>query len=352
MNQRENLLRALRRDKPEHVPVSFGLCNSLDQQFREKTGHTDYMEYFNMPYRYVGILDSRKPADYSQYYKDLPGNVYIDEWGVGYAYGAFEHFAKMLHPMECFVSVEQVRDFPLPDYLADYRWEGFAQRVREIKDKGYAAVFSAIQLFEPAWYLRGMEALLMDMMDNNEIAAECLDRITRISVGMCERLAEAGIDMIVYGDDVGTQKRMMMSPGMWRRWIKPRTEAVIRAARRINPDVLCYYHSDGVIYDIIPDLIEIGVDILNPVQPECMDPVKIKHMYGDRLSFWGTIGIQTTMPFGSPEQVEAVVKHMIETVGKDGGLVVAPTHLLEPEVPWCNIEALVDAVNKYGRYIY
>src|SRR5690554_6451833 len=102
---------------------------------------------------------------------------------------------------------------------------------------------------------------------------------------MSKRFARAGIDMIIYGDDVGTQKGMMMNPDLWRKWLKPTMRDAIKAAKDVNPDLIAYYHSDGNIYDIIPDLIEIGVDVLNPVQPECMDPIKLKKMYGDRLSF-------------------------------------------------------------------
>jgi len=101
---------------------------------------------------------------------------------------------------------------------------------------------------------------------------------------------------------------------------------------------------------IIPDLIEIGVDILNPVQPECMDPVHIKNQYGERLSFWGTIGTQTTLPFGTAEDVANVVKRNIETIGSGGGLLLAPTHMIEPDVPWENIEAFINAIKKYGAY--
>ena len=97
-------------------------------------------------------------------------------------------------------------------------------------------------------------------------------------------------------------------------------------------------------------MIEIGVTVLNPVQPECMDPVQLKTEYGDRLAFWGTIGTQTTMPFGTPEQVRAVVAERIETVGKGGGLLLAPTHVLEPEVPWRNVIAFVQAVEELGAY--
>jgi uroporphyrinogen decarboxylase len=112
--------------------------------------------------------------------------------------------------------------------------------------------------------------------------------------------------------------------------------------------VLVFYHSDGNILPIIPELIEIGVDILNPIQPECMDPAELKRMYGDKLSFWGTIGTQTTMPFGTPDDVRNEVCERIATVGKGGGLFLSPSHILEPEVPWANIEAFVEAERKYG----
>ena len=123
----------------------------------------------------------------------------------------------------------------------------------------------------------------------------------------------------------------------------------VKSPKDINPDALLCYHSDGYIEPIIPDLIEIGVDVLNPVQPECMDPAKLKKLYGDKLAFWGTIGIQRTLPFGTPEEVEAEVKERIETVGKGGGLYLSPTHSIAPEVPLENIFALVEAVKEYGR---
>ena len=350
MTERENLLKALRRDHPDHVPHGFSLCESLEKQFIEKTGCSDYMEYFHMPYRYLDILPTKYPMDYRPYFKNIPEGMTIDEWGIGYLKGSFEHFWKFIHPMEHFTSAKEILDFPVPDVLADYRWEGLAEKVEETKNNGLAAVYFAIQVFEPAWYLRGMENLLADMIEEEEMAAACLDRMTDIKAAMCAKLAAAGMDIIVYGDDVGTQRGMMMNPELWRKWLKPTMAKVIKAAKDIKPDLIAYYHSDGVIDDIIPDLIEIGVDVLNPVQPECMDPVRIKELYGDKLSFWGTIGTQTTMPFGKPEDVADKVREMVETVGKGGGLVLAPTHLLEPEVPWENIRAFVDSVKKFGVY--
>ncbi len=350
VNKRENFLRAIHRDDPESVPYGFGLCESLKRSFLEKTGFENFMEYFDMPFRYIEILPSKNPVDYLEYFSDLPKNSYIDEWGVGHIRGSMEHFTKMVHPMESFTDSEQVWNFPLPDVLEDYRWEGFKEKVSEVKSKGLAAIYRAIQVFEPAWYLRGMENLLVDMLTDDDMAKACLDKMTQVKAKLSAKVAAAGVDAIYFGDDVGTQKGMMMDIKLWRKWLKPTMATVIKAAKDINPDVIAIYHSDGVIYEIIPELIEIGIDVLNPIQPECMDPVKVKEEYGDRLSFWGTIGTQTTMPFGTPKDVESAVKHMVETVGKGGGLVIAPTHMLEPEVPWQNIEAFVSAVKRYGRY--
>ena len=125
---------------------------------------------------------------------------------------------------------------------------------------------------------------------------------------------------------------------------------MIRAAKAVKPDLLVQYHTDGDCSAVIPDLIEVGVDILNPVQPECMDPVEIKKAYGDRLSFSGTIGTQTTMPHGTTDDVRAAVKKMIETVGVGGGLMLAPTHVIEPDVPWENVVAFVEACREFGHY--
>lgn len=350
MTPRENLLRAIRKEQPEYVPLFFSLCEELEESFQRRTGCRDYLSYYDIPIRNIHMHPSLHPVDFSAYYPSLPANTTITEYGVANVSHGFKHFTKMLHPMESFTTPEEVYQFPFPDILEDYRWEGLEEEVKKIHAEGYAATFNCISVFESAWALRGMENLLCDMLADHEMAAACLDRMSNFQAKIAARVAALGVDMIIYGDDVGTQKALMMSKEQWRQWIKPTTRAVIAAAKQVNPDVICYYHSDGNIFDIIDELIEVGVEVLNPIQPECMDPVKVKQAYGDKLSFWGTIGTQTTMPFGTPEEVEKTVKKMIDEVGKGGGLIIAPTHLLEPEVPWENIEALVHAVKKYGSY--
>jgi uroporphyrinogen decarboxylase len=136
---------------------------------------------------------------------------------------------------------------------------------------------------------------------------------------------------------------LMFSPPNWRRLMKSRWEKVYAAARKIKPDIEIWYHSDGNIELIVPELVEIGVTILNPVQPECMDPVKVKKLWGTHVVLDGTIGTQSTMPWGTPDEVTKVVRERIRTLGKDGALILAPTHVLEPEVPLANIYAFVEA---------
>jgi uroporphyrinogen decarboxylase len=138
-----------------------------------------------------------------------------------------------------------------------------------------------------------------------------------------------------------------MSMELWRTWLKPRLKRVIDAARAEQPDVLIQYHSCGYVEPFIDELIEIGVDILNPVQPECMDPVELHARYGDRLSFNGCLGTQTTLPFGTAQEVRDTVRHYLNLAGDRGGIVVCPTHLVEPEVPWANIEAYIETIRDY-----
>lgn len=350
MDARENFFRAVRRQDPESVPFALKLCPSQVEEFRRRTGSDDSLAYYGVPVRYVALNPTRHPADYTPYYRDLPPGTVVDEYGVARVPGSVEHFTRMLHPMEDFTEVAQVEAFPLPDVLADYRWEGLAERIARIRADGLVSAYHAVQVFEPAWYLRGMDGLLVDMIQNEPIAAACLDRLTDLKERQVARLAAAGVELIVFGDDVGSQQSMILGPDLWRRWLKPSLARLIRAAKAEKPDLIAFYHSDGWIEPILEDLVEIGVDVLNPVQPESMDPVSIKERFGDRLSFWGTIGTQTTMPFGTPDEVRREVARMIATVGRGGGLVLAPTHVIEPEVPWENLVALHEAVRDFGRY--
>jgi uroporphyrinogen decarboxylase len=159
--------------------------------------------------------------------------------------------------------------------------------------------------------------------------------------------SRAGVDIIQLGDDIGMQQTIMMSVDLWRTWLKPRLAEVIRAGRKIKPDLVIFYHSCGYVLPFLDDLIEIGIDILNPVQPECMRFEDVLKQVGGRMSFWGTLGTQSTLPFGKPEDVKRVIYENLRRCGPQGGLVIAPTHLVEPEVPWENLLAMKEACETF-----
>jgi uroporphyrinogen decarboxylase len=205
-------------------------------------------------------------------------------------------------------------------------------------------------IFEQSWYLRGMANLMTDFFENPALAQVLLDRVTDLCCTVVRRFAESGVDLIRTGDDIGTQRGMLLAPDMWRRWLKPRLARLIEAAKRANPGVKVLYDSDGNFEPVIEDLIDVGVDVLAPIQPECNDPAKLKREYGHHLSFWGSIGVQSTLPLGSPEQMWAEVRQRMETIGREGGLVIAPSHVIPPEAPWENVVAFFDAVDELGMY--
>jgi uroporphyrinogen-III decarboxylase len=218
--------------------------------------------------------------------------------------------------------------------------------IRDFKADYWIVGVTVTTIFETAWALRGLEQMLLDLAMNPNLADHLLDIPYHYHLTAAKRLVEMGVDMIWTGDDVGSQNQMMISPRMWRRYFKPRMANFIEELKRINPDLKVAYHTDGNIEPIISELIEIGVDVLNPIQPASMDPAKIKKQYGDKLCFWGTIDEQHTLPFGTPEDVAREVCHRLATVGSDGGLILAPTHHVQLDTPLENFWAMVDTITQ------
>lgn len=358
MNSRERVVTAMRRHVPDRVPFDFALGFSPAQlrRFKEKTGQDDPNAYFGTDTRAVHIGPTHQHTDFRSYHPYLPPRIVLDEWGIGHQptdspAPEHAHLSGFLYPMQHLEYVQDVLDYPLPDIDSEYRYSHLPSDVAQLHAQGLAVnAFLHCTLFEIAWYLRSMERLMMDFATNPEFAETLLDRILEKRLIQAWRLAKSGADILMLGDDVASQRGMLMSVPMWRTWLKPRMKQVIATIKQTRPDMLIFYHSDGDVSAIIPDLIEIGIDILNPVQPECMNPVELKAKYGDRLSFYGCLGTQSVFPFGTPDDVKRTVKHLIETVGAGGGLLLAPTHMVEPEVPWENIVAFVEAVKEYGVY--
>jgi uroporphyrinogen decarboxylase len=318
----------------------------------EKTGSANPAEYWDFDVRTTYFRPPGKQANFKPYFQEtLPEGTYFDEWGIANVPGSMFHFTRMIGPLREVNTVEEIENFPLPDYESIESWRDIETDVTGYHRHGYAVIGGLeMTIFEVSWYLRGMENLMSDLILTPSLAVVLLDRITNLRKFQARKFAEFDVDILALGDDIAMQTGMLMSPKMWRKWFKPRLAEVIEIAKETKPELLVQYHTDGDCREVIPDLIEVGVDILNPVQPECMDPVALKKQYGDVLSFSGTIGTQSTMPHGRPQDVLAEVKRMIQTVGEGGGLFLAPTHVLEPDVPWENVLAFVDGAKMYGGY--
>ncbi|MBS6163321.1 MAG: hypothetical protein KH847_05545 [Clostridiales bacterium] len=350
MNPRENVMALLRREPYEWVPVDLQLCPSLEEEYRRRTGAAvSYQDYFGLPWAGIGDIPmSKKDEQYLPYHPGLKAGSYIDLWGVAHEPGsaAAKHMTYMRCPLKGIDSLSEVRAYPLPDYAAGDTAENAAsQRAQAaaLHARGLAAMgYLTCTIWETSWYIRGMEDLMMDMMSGDPIAAYILDAVTERAVTRARAYARAGVDILYLGDDIGMQKAPMMSLELYCKWLKPRLKQVIDAARAVRPGILVKYHSCGYATPFIPHLIEAGVDILNPIQPESMNFQEIYREFGGKISFDGTIGTQSVMPFGTPQQVRETVFRHLDIARPHGGLLPAPTHLLEPEVPWENIIAYVE----------
>jgi len=278
------------------------------------------------------------------------GVSYTDEWGVGWKnveyetrFGEGRYTEIVGHPLADDEAIDsyQPPDPNRPELYADAEWT-----IKEFKDEYWIVGVTVTTVFETAWALRGYEKTLMDLVINPDFVERLFDIPFNYHLTAAKKLVEMGVDMIWIGDDVGAQDRMLISPETWRRFFKPRMATFIATLKSINPDVKVAYHSDGHIYPIIPELIEIGLDVLNPIQPRSMEPEKVKKEYGDKLCFWGSIDEQYTLPFGTSAEVEREVITRLKTLGKNGGLIMGPTHHVQLDTSLENFWAMVNTITK------
>lgn len=354
MTERANFFSLIKRTGYERIPVLYDFCPYLQETCGQKVEDL-YREigFTPCPIAYaagIPVKDS-DTEKFRKYYGILKERTTIDIYGVANEPGsaAAMHMTHMLHPLEKIKTLEELEAYPFPEFVWDEE-DVARQLARNNALKAQDRVICGSMqctIWETAWYMRGMEVLMMDMMSEDEMAEFVLNKVTELAIHRAEYFVKTGAEVLYFGDDIGMQHTIMMSKELYQTWLKPRLKRVVDAARAINPDVIIFYHSCGFVEPFIEDLIEVGIDVLNPVQPECMDFAEIHAKYGDRISFHGTIGTQTTMPFGTPEEVRAEVFKNLDIAGKKGGLLVSPTHLLEPEVPWENIRAYIEACRDY-----
>ncbi len=319
-----------------------------------ETGGRDVEEQLGTDVRFVEFDPPPEQDKFLQYLERLPTHIAVGNLRTLRTYFEWAYHPERIggEPLSEAKTLNDLCSFTLPNLIDERRHRHLGEKVRTIQSRGLAVAGSPPHLggeiFETAQRLRGLERLMTDFFRNPELVQYLFGELTSIASESVAILVKAGVDIVCLDDDVGEPSRMMISPTLWRRFLKEPLARMINTARALNPEVRILFHSDGFIEPIIADLIEIGVNAINPVQPDVMDPTKLKKEYGSRLAFWGTVGTASDWLYAPPSKIEAEVRNRIDTVGVGGGLVLGPAYDLEPQVRWENVLAFVDAVRKYG----
>ena len=350
MNSRERTLTTLQHKEPDKVPVC--LAYETPDEIARRYGKEPGVIEMRQDIYAVRLKDPPPlPNVRERYLQDVPLRAEIDAWGVARWFSSSGHSHAVVGSLRNITDTQEVERYPFPDVGSDAYAADLPRQVDEYHRDGVAVQGAMSQtVFELAWALAGMENLMVAFYANPGFVHCLFAEIARRNQAMAVQYAKAGVDILRLGDDVGTQRGMMIAPKIWRAFLKPLLGDIIAAARKERAGIPVFYHSDGDIREILDELIKVGVTILNPVQPECMDPVDVKRRYGDRLTLWGTIGTQSILPLGSPSQVRRTVREYIEALAPGGGYVIGPTHSINDDVPWENIAAFYETVERYGAY--
>ncbi len=260
------------------------------------------------------------------------------------------------HPLKE-ASTADLQDYPFPDGGDPTRFTGLREKARDLRRKTRYALSTGIGgvVYETCWYMRGLERWYMDMLENPKFCQALLDKILTFWIDYYGAfLSEVGdlVDVVMVGDDLAGQDGPLFSPDFYRLHVKPRQKRLIAHIKSLTPAKV-WYHTCGACQELIPDLLDNGIDILNPVQLSAinMDPLDLKRKFGDRLTFWGGgIDTQHVLPWAKPEEIRDHVQRNIEVFKTGGGYVFNPVHNIQADVPVENIIALFDAAYEFGFY--
>jgi len=310
------------------------------------------LQKFNCDFRRVGLKKMKKLKLENQ-----PDRMLRSEWGIPLKkIGDYNEMVD--HPLCNITDVKEVDEYPWWPDPKSYSTEGLKDKAEELESAGWAVVADAPTcggVFDVAWWLRGFEKFMMDLYERPKIACAIMDKILEVQINLYDKLLSAVGDhiQIVYGSgqDLGMQDGMIISPEMYRKYIKPRNKELFDFIHSKTKAKLLY-HSCGSIVPVIDDLIEIGVDILNPLQPLAagMDSKILKQKYGDRLCFHGGIDTQKVLLSENVEDIETEVRKRIKDYAPGGGYILAPSHNIQGDVEPKNVVTLFQAAERYGKY--
>jgi uroporphyrinogen decarboxylase len=346
MNSRERVFTALRRSGiPDRAPLQFDLCRSLLEHFGAVYGiPVDYTTsyYEDVTYRIsanalrtamgsdCAIVGAGLPSGYA--HPITEDGCIVNEFGMKMRQGPL-YMEVVQEPLAAITSTQEACNFHFPDPMADGRFDKAARDIACFKDEFFIIGDLELTMFEMAWHLVGLEKFMIDLVSEEDYALVLMDRVKDWSIAVGKKLVAMGVDAIWTGDDIGAQNGMMISPRLWRKIFKPRLAEIFQELKSANPEVLMLYHSDGAVAPILDDLIEIGMDVFNPVQPNVPghEPQVLKERFGAHLSFWGAIDQQHLLPFGALHAIEQDVADKVRILGAGGGYMIAPAHIIQAD---------------------
>jgi len=354
MNPRERVLTALGRAEPDRVPVFYRDVSEVGARLIRELGlrdREDLLRFFEVDFRWIGPDYVGPPLE------DAQSGVKRDIWGVPHKYMSFSETAGYWevesHPLE---------NCDDPNDLDDYQWPSLDWfDFSTLKDQvaGYddfaimnAPDYSSPGILQcPIQKLVGDEKGLIDMAANPDFFDALVSRIQEFQLPFVDRMLSAAggrIDFFRIGDDFGTQRALLISPEMWRRRIQPALRALVDVA--ICHGAHCYLHSCGAVGDLIPDFVDTGIEVLDPVQVKAagMEPKSLKAQHGDKMCFSGGVDEQQLLSKGTPRQVREGVFQLLDDMARGGGFFVGPTHNLQDDIPTENIVAMYDAARNWS----
>jgi uroporphyrinogen decarboxylase len=372
MNHKERVLMALDHEEPDRVPVDLGgrqttFMVETYEQFKSHLGITKMMSHkwqtvyvdeqilnrFSIDCRHVRPPVKAEP----EFSETAEAKItFVDEWGVKRIIDA--GYASIIdYPLQT-ATLQDLEAYEWPNPAEIFDYTSIRNQALQLHSEGEYAIVGNMgspgNIFEQSWYLRGLTEFFMDLVDNKDFAHELMSKITEIRKQNAKYfLSEVGeyLDVFQLADDLAMQNGPYMSPQLYREMIKPYQVELFRFVKQLTPAKI-YYHSCGSVTRLLDDLIDVGVDILNPVQisADGMETDQLKQRFGNKLSFWGAMDTTEILPNGTADNVRNEVRRIIHDLAPEGGFVLASVHNLQPDIPPENILAMFEAASQYGKY--
>lgn len=332
MNNRERVIAVLNHKQPDKVPYNIGFTQKAHAKMVEFYKDPDFVSRLGNCFTFL----STAPKDS---WKEVAPDIWKDQFGVHWNRTVDKDIGVVCN---CLVTADNVNNYIFPDPDDQSRYEDYNNVIESTPD-GFFAARIGFSLFERAWTLAGMENLLVAMINNKDFVNILLDRILEFNLKIIAKATSFPIDAMMFGDDWGEQRGLLMGPKLWREFIKPRIRQMYQAVKKKGKYV--FIHSCGKVEEVFPDLIECRLDVFNPFQPEVIDVFEAKKKYGRLLSFYGGISTQRILPYGTVNQVRDEVKRLLDIVGRNGGYIAAPAHAIPGDAKPENIAAMIEVLD-------